>query len=175
MRYWLLAAMEVVAIGLPLVVQAGGGVLVENMWVRATPGLSPNGAAFVTLTDTSGLGDLLVAAESPVAATIELHIYRLVDDVMQMRAVTSVPIPAGGSVSLRPGAEHMMLVGLKQPLQEGETIPISLTFASSGTVKTMAPVCGIGTMSPRDKDLSTGHTDTPHDVGPDRGHDGRIR
>lgn len=172
MRYWVLTAVGMIVVGLPLVIQAGGRVMIDNEWARATIGQSLNGVVFMTLTDTSGQGDTLVAAASPVAAVTELHVHRLVNGIMQMYAVKSVQIPAGRSIILQPGAEHIMLMGLKQPLREGETVPISLTFAHAGIVETMAQVRGIGAMGLTDKDVLTEHSNSPHAIGHNKDHNG---
>ena len=135
---------------------AGDGVRVDHPWARATAGDAPNGAVFMTLTDVSGRGDALVAAESPAAATVELHVHQESDGIMRMRAVHSLPIPAEGSITLKPGAEHVMLMGLKQPLKEGDTVPLVLTFANAGAVQTHAIVRGVGAASAMD-DATGGH------------------
>ncbi|KAF0146517.1 MAG: hypothetical protein FD153_143 [Rhodospirillaceae bacterium] len=162
MKFGMLAAMGAVVVGLPLAAWAadGGGVQVKDSWTRATAGESPNGAVFMTLTDVSGRGDTLVAVESSVSTTTELHVHTGIGGVMQMHPVESLPVPAGGSVTLKPGAEHVMLMGLKQPLKEGDAIPLTLTFANAGKVNTSAKVWGVGAMEPADSPHSpSGHED----------------
>ncbi|KAF0117360.1 MAG: hypothetical protein FD149_1169 [Rhodospirillaceae bacterium] len=146
MRRQVMGVAAVIMMGAASASWAGEGVRVEHPWARATAGDAPNGAVFMTVTDASGQGDALVAAESPAATTVELHVHQESDGIMRMRAVPSLPIPAGGSITLKPGAEHVMLMGLKRPLKEGDTVPLVLTFAKAGTVHARAMVRGVGAM-----------------------------
>jgi copper(I)-binding protein len=59
---------------------------------------------------------------------------------MRMRQVSSIDVPAGGTVSLQPGGLHIMLIDLKEPLRQGETFPLTLTFAKAGKVAVDVPV-----------------------------------
>ena len=106
------------------------------------------GAAFMTLKNASAVNDQLVAASTPVSATAELHNHIKEGDVVRMRQVPSIEVPAGGSVALQPGGLHVMLLGLKQPLREGETFPLTLTFAHAGAVTVEVPVKSAGEMAP---------------------------
>ncbi|VBB69069.1 Copper metallochaperone, bacterial analog of Cox17 protein [invertebrate metagenome] len=155
MKHWVLA---VAAMSFSLMSFSRGapaGVQVEGSWARATFQEASNGAAFVTLTDTSGHGDILVAASSPIASLTELHVHKTVSGITQMRPVSVLPIPAGGSITLQPGAEHVMLIGLRQPLREGVVIPLHLVFATSNVVETTVPVRDVGATGPPDH--HTGH------------------
>jgi hypothetical protein len=103
---------------------------VNNAWARATPGKAENGAAYVTI--QSPAADRLVSASTPVAKKAELHTMSMQGMVMQMRPVSGVDIPAGQPVSLNPGGEHIMLMGLNQPLREGQSFPLTLDFEKAG-------------------------------------------
>ena len=93
----------------------------------------------LTITD-SGAPDQLTAASSPVAMKATLH--ESFDDhgVMKMRPIPALPVQPGTPVTLAPGGYHIMLEGLKQPLQPGETFPVTLTFAHAGTITATATV-----------------------------------
>ncbi|WP_374674378.1 copper chaperone PCu(A)C [Ideonella sp.] len=98
---------------------------VQEPWVRGTvPGQQASGA-FMRL--TSAQGGRLVAAASPVAATVEVHEMKMADGVMRMAAVPALDLPPGQVVELKPGGYHIMLMGLKQTLKAGEPVPLTLT------------------------------------------------
>ncbi len=80
---------------------------------------------------TAAKGSKLVAVESPVAGHAEMHEMKVVDDMMRMREVTAIDLPPQKTVDLKPGAYHIMLLDLKQRLNPGETVPITLTFEDS--------------------------------------------
>jgi copper(I)-binding protein len=103
---------------------------VANAWAGATPGKAENGAAYVTI--TSPAADRLVSASTPVAKKAELHTMSMQGMVMKMRPVSGVDIPAGQAVTLKPGGEHIMLMGLNQPLREGQSFPLTLNFEKAG-------------------------------------------
>jgi hypothetical protein len=100
-----------------------------------------NSAAYMLLRNTSDADDALVRASTAVADTVELHTVEMTDDgVMKMRPVPQIDIPAGGETSLQPGGFHVMLLGLKHDLKEGETVDLTLTFENAGDVTITAPV-----------------------------------
>ena len=108
------------------------------------------GVVYLTITN-AGPSDTLTAVSTPVADTAQLH--RTIDDngVMKMRAVQSLPIGQGKSLTLAPGGYHIMLMGLKQALKQGDSFPVTLTLAKSGQITTTAMVeaAGAGGMSQR--------------------------
>jgi hypothetical protein len=103
---------------------------IGNAWAGATPGKAENGAAYVTI--QSPTADRLVSASTPVAKKAELHTMSMQGMVMKMRPISGVDIPAGQPVSLKPGGEHIMLMGLNQPLREGQSFPLTLDFEKAG-------------------------------------------
>jgi hypothetical protein len=103
---------------------------VDHAWARATPGKADNGAAYVTI--TSPTADRLVSASTPVAKKAELHTMSMQGMVMKMRPISGVDIPAGQPVSLKPGGEHIMLMGLNEQLREGRSFPLTLDFEKAG-------------------------------------------
>ena len=101
-------------------------VKVENAWARASvPGQKATGA-FMTLTAPAGAR--LVGVSSPVANVAEVHEMSMQGDVMKMRAIGSLDLPAGKPVELKPGGYHVMLIDLKAPLAEGSTVPLTLVL-----------------------------------------------
>lgn len=104
---------------------------VSNAWARATPGNAENGAAYVTI--QSPKADRLVSAASPAAKKAELHTMSMQGMVMKMRPLAGLDIPAGQPVALKPGGEHIMLLGLNQPLREGQSFPLTLNFEKAGS------------------------------------------
>jgi copper(I)-binding protein len=103
---------------------------VNNAWAGATPGKAENGVAYLTI--QSPTADRLVSASSPVAKKAELHTMSMQGMVMKMRPITGLDIPAGQPVTLKPGGEHIMLMGLDQPLHEGQSFPLTLDFEKAG-------------------------------------------
>jgi periplasmic copper chaperone A len=117
-------------------------VAVKDAWVRTTvPGQKASGA-FMTITSKADLK--LVGASSPVAGVTEVHEMKMSGDVMQMRAITSLDLPAGKAVALRPGGLHVMLLDLKAALPKDSTVPLTLMFKDakgvSSQLEVMLPV-----------------------------------
>jgi len=90
----------------------------------------------------------LVGASSPVAGVTEVHEMKLVDNVMKMRAVPALDLPAGQAVELKPGGYHIMLLDLKQPVAQGASVPLTLVFEGKDgqrqTQELQAPVRALG-------------------------------
>lgn len=114
------------------------GIAVSDAWSRAAMA-GRTGVVYLTITD-SGAPDRLTGASTPVAATATLHETTNDNGVMKMRPVASVPVQQGEPLTLGPGGYHIMLEGLKQPLQPGETFPVTLTFANAGQIIATATV-----------------------------------
>jgi copper(I)-binding protein len=109
---------------------AAAQVTVADAWVRGTvPGQMATGA-FMKL--TSARDAKLVEASSPVAGVVEIHEMAIVDNVMRMRAVKALDLPAGRAVELKPGGYHVMLMDLKEPLKDGQTVPVTLLVEAGG-------------------------------------------
>ena len=104
-------------------------VKVEGAWARASvPGQKGTGA-FMKLTAKDGAK--LVGASSPAAGVTEVHEMKMEGDVMKMRAVPALELPAGKPVELKPGGYHVMLLDLKAPLAKDTVVPITLVFKDS--------------------------------------------
>ncbi len=101
-------------------------VRVEQAWVRATvPGQQGTGG-YMKLTASESRW--LVSASSPLAGVAEIHEIKMEGDVMKMRAVPALALPAGRTVELKPGGLHLMLMDLKQPLPVGSSVPLTLVL-----------------------------------------------
>jgi periplasmic copper chaperone A len=122
------------------------GLEVSNAWARATPGRSQTGAIYLTV--VSPTADKLVSASTPAAKKAELHTTTMTGMVMKMRPLSDLDIPAGQSVTLKPGGMHIMLTGLEKPLRAGQTFPLTLTFDKAGTRTVDVAVEKPGAMGP---------------------------
>ncbi|MEO8923709.1 MAG: copper chaperone PCu(A)C [Caldimonas sp.] len=101
------------------------------------PGATTGAAYFVELENQGTKADKLLRASTPVAARVELHNMTVdAQGVMRMREIDGLELPSKATVKMRPGmGDHLMLVGLKKPLKEGETFPMSLQFERAGKVE----------------------------------------
>jgi copper(I)-binding protein len=113
-------------------------VTVGEPWVRATVAQQKATGAFMTL--TSAQGARLIAASSPAAGAVEVHEMKMVDDVMRMRQITALELPAGQPVALSPGGYHLMLLELKQPLKEGDKVALTLEIEDAQKVRSKVVV-----------------------------------
>ncbi len=130
-----------------------GGLKIDHPWARATPGQAKNGAAYLVIHSSEAADDRLVAAATDVAQRVELHNHLNVDGVMQMREVEGIDVPAGGMATLKPGSFHVMLMGLKAPLKEGESFPLTLTFEKAGSTTVEVNVEAVGSMGSMSGDM----------------------
>lgn len=115
------------------------GLQIGAAWTRATIGTARPGVLYLTIRN-DGADDSLTAISTPVSGMAMLHETVLRDGTAQMRHVAAVPLPAGGAARLAPGGAHGMLMQLSDPLVQGETLPVSLTFAKAGTVRISADI-----------------------------------
>jgi hypothetical protein len=120
-----------------------GDLTIDHPWARASA--IANSAAYMVISTKGSAPDRLVAAASPVAATVELHTHVVEGDVMRMRPVKAIDIDPGTPAVLAPGGLHVMLMGLKGPLEEGKRFPLTLTFEKAGPVTIDVPVEAAGT------------------------------
>lgn len=162
MREGLFKALTALAIGLGGIAwaasaDAGETIQLARAWARATPAAAPAGAAFLTVENPGAEADAIVGAAAPVAGVAELHTHAMEGGVMKMRKVERIEVPAHGSVDLKPGGLHVMLIGLKAPLAEGQSFPLVLTFAKAGAVETTVTVEGIGARGPQGGMGAAGH------------------
>ena len=120
-----------------------GDIRITDPHARPTVPGQPGGAAYLTLENTGRSADRLVGVASPVAQSTGIHTMRMEGDVMRMREAGELPLPPAAKVEMKPGmGYHIMLNGLKQPLQAGASFPITLTFEKAGKVEVPVVVDG---------------------------------
>ena len=115
-------------------------IAIGDPYARAVPPGQPNSAVFMSLDNRSSDDRALVGAESPVAEVVELHTHLQEDGMMRMRRVERIELPAGERVVLQPGGLHVMLIGLKQNLEPGASVDLTLRYDDGGTDRIQAPV-----------------------------------
>lgn len=118
-------------------------ISISDAWARATPPGADVGAIYLTIENTGGDADRLVAVTSPSAGSAMVHQTVSENGVSTMRAAEGSIAP-GTKLDMKPGGSHIMLMALKGPLKEGETIDVTLTFEKTGEIKTAAKVQRIG-------------------------------
>ena len=107
---------------------------VEGAWARPTVQGQDAGGGFLKITG-GATADKLVSASAAVSKTVELHSMVMEGDVMRMREIGVIDVPAGKTVELKPGGLHVMFIGIAQPLKNGDSFPLTLRFEKAGEVK----------------------------------------
>ena len=121
----------ILCVGLGLSAVAGAqSVDVKDAWVRGTVPAQKATGAFMEITGKSTVR--LLSVDSPVATSVEIHNMTMQNGVMKMSPVDGINVPAGKTVKFAPGGYHMMLMGLKQQMKEGDRVPLKLTFELAG-------------------------------------------
>jgi periplasmic copper chaperone A len=122
-----------------------GSLKITDPWSRATPKGAATGAGYMKITNTGTTPDRLISGSSDVAPTFEMHETTMENGVMKMRPITGgLEIKPGETVEFKPGSFHVMFVGLKKPLTEGEHIKAALVFEKAGTVNVEYDVRAMG-------------------------------
>jgi periplasmic copper chaperone A len=134
-------------------------IVVEQPFARATPKGAMTGAAYMTLLNNGASADRLVGATTPVADKVQFHQASEENGVSRMRELHSVDLESGAKVSFKPGDMHMMIVGLKQPLVQGQTLSLALQFEKAGNIEVTVPIQGIGAMQHSNVNSMTPGTD----------------
>ncbi|MBR7801392.1 copper chaperone PCu(A)C [Undibacterium fentianense] len=114
------------ALSLSLSAAAFSQVAVKDPWVRATVAQQKATGAFMQLTSTQDTK--IISASSPAAKSVEIHTMEMDKDVMKMRQIMTLDLPAGKAVELKPGSFHVMLIGLTAQVKEGDIVPLTLTI-----------------------------------------------
>lgn len=143
--------------------QAPANVEVKDAWVRATVAQQKSTGAFMQLTAVADTR--VVQVSSPIAGVVEIHEMAMDKDVMRMRAVPALPLPAGKTVELKPGGYHVMMMDLKGPVKAGDVVPVTLVLESKDglrstlEVKAVArPLGNTATAAP----AAAGHSEHKH-------------
>ncbi|WP_372424255.1 copper chaperone PCu(A)C [Salinarimonas chemoclinalis] len=150
-RAALAAALALGLAGAPLLPAAAaetfeaGDIRIEGPWSRATPGAAPVAGGYLTIVNTGSEPDRLVGGSAEISERFEVHSMETVDGVARMAPVEGgLEIPAGESVALAPGGYHVMFMGLKRPLAEGESFAGTLVFERAGEVPITYSVGAMG-------------------------------
>jgi len=128
----------------PQQLEEGSKIAIEGPWSRESPGLMAlSGIAYMTIHNEGNEPDRLIAGKTDAAEVVELHKHTMDENgVLRMRMVEGgfIEIPAGGTVALKPGGLHLMLINLTQPLKKGDTYPLTLKFEKFGDVTIDVPI-----------------------------------
>lgn len=122
------------------IVLSGEGLNIQNPWAKEVPEVQPQSAAFLEIHNAGDADDVLLSAESDVSEVTELHTMIYEGDMMKMRKVEKIDVPAGKVTQLKPGGLHIMLIKLTKPLVAGDTVNLTLNFEKKGEVKLSIPV-----------------------------------
>ena len=145
-----LAPVLVLVVAIGCAQTATAQVVVSGAWVRGTVEGQTSTVAYMRL--KSDAAARLVSVSTPLAARCAVHQMTMDGNLMRMHAVDSLQIPAGGTVELAPGQQHLMLEGLKRELKEGESVALTLQFVDASgarqTVQVQAPVQALGARAP---------------------------
>jgi copper(I)-binding protein len=134
-----------------------GSLEIIAPWSRATPKGAPTAIGYMTIKNDGTTPDRLVGGSVEVAREFQLHSMVMENGVAKMRELKAVDIAAGQTVAFKPGGSHIMFVGLKQPLHEGEHVKGTLSFEHAGTVQIEYDVQGIGAERPPQDMQHTSH------------------
>lgn len=132
---------------------AKAAISIEGAWARKSPAGQPGtmggqptmmlgdrGAAYLVIKNNGSADDALIGVESSIANATEVHESVMTGDVVTMRPVARIDVKASSSVELKPGGYHIMFIGLKQPLQVGMKVALTLKFEKAGPVPLEAEV-----------------------------------
>jgi copper(I)-binding protein len=125
-----------------------GDIQVRHPWSRATAPGAKVAVGYMEIRNTGAQPDRLLAASTPLAQRVEMHVTQRDGEVMRMRQVTDFEIPARERITLRPGGSHLMLVDITRPLKKGERFPVTLRFERAGELQVEVEVQDIGARKP---------------------------
>jgi copper(I)-binding protein len=127
-----------------------GKVAVEQPWARETAAGQQVGGGFMIISNRGKTADRLISASSPVANEVQLHNMTMDGGIMRMRQVEGgIAIPANGRLELKPGSYHIMFMGLKRPLRQGERFAVTLRFKQAGQLTVRFTVQPVGAAGPK--------------------------
>jgi periplasmic copper chaperone A len=122
-----------------------GSLEIGHPWARATPPTAPTGGGFLTVTNTGTTPDRLISVKSAAAETVQVHEMKMEGNVMRMREISGgLGIAPGATVTLAPGGLHIMMMGLKAPLKQGDKVPVTLIFEKAGSIDVELAVVALG-------------------------------
>ena len=122
-----------------------GALEIGHPWARATPPTAPTGGGYLSVKNTGTEPDRLVSASSPAAGAVQVHDMKMDGNVMRMRELDGpLEIKPGETVTLATGGMHLMMMGLKEPLKQGERVPLTLVFEKAGKIDVELAVEAMG-------------------------------
>jgi hypothetical protein len=160
MKRFVSLSLAATAIAAPIAAHdfAVGRLKISHPWTRETAPGQVVGGGFMAITNTGRAADTLLGAASSSAKEVQLHTMSMDGGVMRMRPVQGgIPIPAGQTVTLKPGSLHIMFIGLKTPFKRGQLVPVTLRFQKTGPVKVQFKVEPVGTTQPMESSHHAGH------------------
>lgn len=125
-----------------------GSLTIHQPWSRAASASVGTGVVYLEVDNAGPAADRLIAVSSPVAAMAHLHATDMQGDMASMKAIDGLEIPAGGKITLKPQADHVMLMGLTNGLKQGDRFSLVLTFEKAGQVEIKVPVEAAGALGP---------------------------
>ena len=143
----------------------GNSIVIEQPWVRATPGGAKVAGGYMTITNTGSEPDRLIGGVLPQAGRFGVHEMKMNGNVMQMREVEGLEIKPGQKIELSPSGYHVMFTELREPLKQGDTLKGQLRFEKAGAVDIEYQVEGVGAQGPRQRGAENPHqhsADAPH-------------
>jgi periplasmic copper chaperone A len=136
---------------------------ISQAWSRATPGGAKVASGYLTIKNNGPAADRLIGGSTDAAAKVEVHEMTTKDGVMTMREIDhGLPIAPGATVKLAPGGFHLMLVDVKKPLKQGDTVTVTLNFEKAGKKEVRLSVLGVGAKGSDDSSAAPG-TSMDHD------------
>jgi periplasmic copper chaperone A len=126
-----------------------GDLVITQAWSRATPRGAKIGGGYLTIENKGSAPDRLIGGSADIADKVEVHEMAMNNGVMTMRPLDKgLTIEPGKTVKLAPGGYHLMLFDLKNPLKQGDKVPVTLEFEKAGKVKLSLDVQSVGAQGP---------------------------
>ena len=126
---YLFLLIPLVLLGMGCREQTPASLTIKNARVRQNIPPQRITAAYVSI-HNRGPANALISASTPVAEIAEIHVMTTDGNMMRMKKIDRLPIPANGSATLQPGGNHLMLIGLKRDLAPGDSLALTLAFAN---------------------------------------------
>ncbi|MGY3615524.1 copper chaperone PCu(A)C [Bradyrhizobium sp. USDA 10063] len=146
-----LAPLLVILLGVPVHAEdiKAGDLVISQAWSRATPSGAKVAGGYLTIENKGSSPDRLVGGSGDIAGKLEVHEMATEDGVMKMRPLDKgLVIEPGKTVKLAPGGYHLMMFDLKNPLKQGDKVPVTLEFEKAGKVTLSLDVQAVGAQAP---------------------------
>lgn len=157
---FIIAAVLAACVAMPAQAEdiTAGSLKISAAWTRATPKGASVGGGYMKITNSGSAPDRLVGGATDISDRLEVHEMSMENGVMKMRPlVKGIEIKPGQTVEFKPGGNHVMFLGLKQPLAQGEPIKATLVFEKAGKVDVTFAVEGIGAQTGGGMKMDHGH------------------